>query len=199
MGQRVCGPVVLHRRLRGGARRGGFGRKPRQHGVRGRRFPPWGAGRCGTSPRPAPSDHGHRAKGKDSKVSRVTASSSHVATPLGGVTLRVIDLLRAFLELDTHDIGVGRCLTGDVVGATYCVVTMAASGGVGLLLSFGSRSHPACSRGCRASLCLPGVGTAEAGPCGDDDARRVVGCGAGSTQAQCFSPIMLVDRVGTAW
>ena len=37
------------------------------------------------------------------------------------------------------------------------------------------------------------------GPCGNDDARRVVGSGAGSAQAQRLFPAMLVDRVGAAW
>jgi hypothetical protein len=61
VGQRACGPVVLHRRLRGGARLGGSGRKPRRHDVRGRRYSSLG-GRRGTFPCPAPSDHDLRVK-----------------------------------------------------------------------------------------------------------------------------------------
>lgn len=74
-------------------------------------------------------------------------------------------LVCALHGLDSHNIAVGRCLSGAVeVCAASCVATIATSSGVGLQLCFGSQSHPTCLRGRRSSLYLSGVEAAEEVP-----------------------------------
>ena len=143
---------------------------------------------------------GSSSSGESLRPSRVGRRRRHRRFLLWGVALKSIGS-RLHFPWAGRSRHCGRRLSVRQCGccATSSVATMAASSEVGRLLSFGSRSHPACSRGCRASFVFLKSELQRRCFRGDDDTRRVVGSGAGSAQAQRFSPAMLVDRVEAAW
>jgi hypothetical protein len=131
---------------------------------------------------------GSSSSGENLRPSRVGRRRRHRHFLLWGVALKSFGSRLRFpwAGRSRH---CGRQLSVRQCGccATSCVATMAASGGVGLLLSFGSRSHPACSSGCRASFVFLKSELQRTCFRGDDDMRRVIGSVAGSAQARRFS------------
>ena len=96
---------------------------------------------------------GSSSSGESLRPSRVGRRRRHRRFLLWGVALKSIGS-RLHFPWAGRSRHCGRRLSVRQCGccATSSVATITASSEVGRLLSFGSRSHPACSRGCRASF-----------------------------------------------